>query len=118
MPQTGGPPTTQRLARRVRRHARRALRADADNEPENPKTEGVDAPGDDTGDRPADREGDRRPEARTLAKIRCVINIAGQDRLSPELREEAEDAVDLALGGGQDNPWLKQHLEVRIICIM
>lgn len=97
---------------------RRALRADADNEPENPKTEGVDAPGDDTGDRPADREGDRRPEARTLAKIRCVINIAGQDRLSPELREEAEDAVDLALGGGQDNPWLKQHLEVRIICIM
>jgi len=95
---------------------RRALRAEAENEPENLKTEGADAPGDDAGD--GAREGGPRPGARTLAKIRCVINITGQNRLSAELRAEAEDAVDLALGGGQGNPWAEQRLEVRIICIM
>ena len=90
---------------------RRALRAEAENEPENPKTEGADAPGVDAGDRPGAREGGPRPGARTLAKIRCVVNITGQDRLSAELCAEAEDAVDLALGGGQGNPWASNALK-------
>lgn len=106
---------------------RRALRAheeaaeeaeEVEKDAENPTTDEVDMSGDDAGDRPRDREEGERADAgiRTLTTTRCTVDIAGQDRLSADLRAEAEEAVELALD--ERAPWLVQHLEVRIICIM